>query len=107
MSAGEVKKIEEPLIFHTYPLCKYSDMKEEMKQEVMEICVTATEKYTDNHELAARNIKDSLDKRFGGPFHVVIGESYACAVTYQAKSLLYMYNAGNIAILVWRTISTF
>lgn len=22
MSAGEVKKTEEPLIFHTYPLCK-------------------------------------------------------------------------------------
>lgn len=78
-----------------------------MKQEVMEICVTATEKYTHNHEHAARSIKDALDKRFGGPFHVVIGESYACAVTYQENSLLYMYNGGNIAVLVWRTITTF
>ncbi|XP_076392509.1 dynein axonemal light chain 4-like [Megachile rotundata] len=107
MSAGEVKKVEEPLIIHTYPLCKFSDMRVEMKQEVMEICVTATEKYTHNHELAARSIKDSLDKRFGGPFHVVIGESYACAITYQEKTLMYMFNGGNIAVLVWRTISTF
>lgn len=82
-------------------------MAEEMKQEAMEICVSATEKYTDNHELASRTIKYSLDKRFGGPFHVVVGESYACSVTYQQTSLLYMYNAGNIAILVWRTVSSF
>lgn len=82
-------------------------MREDMKQEAMEMCVTATEKFTDNYELAARSIKDNMDKRFGGPFHVIIGEAYACAVTYQLKTLLYMYNAGNIAILVWRTISTF
>ncbi|XP_076755977.1 dynein axonemal light chain 4-like [Xylocopa sonorina] len=107
MSAGEVKKAEEHLIIHTYPLCKYSDMKEVMKQEAMEICVTATEKFTDNYELAARNIKENLDKRFGGPFQVVVGESYGCSITYQIKALLYMYNAGNIAILVWRTVSTF
>ncbi|KZC06491.1 PREDICTED: dynein light chain 4, axonemal-like [Dufourea novaeangliae] len=107
MSAGEVMKTEERLIFHTYPLCKHSDMPEEIKQEAIEMCVTATEKYTDNYESAARAIKDGLDKRFGGPFHVIVGESYACAVTYQAKSLLYMYNGGNIAVLVWRTVSSF
>lgn len=82
-------------------------MPEEMKQEAMEMCVTATEKFSDNYEHAARSIKDSLDKRFGGPFHVVVGESYACSVTYQEKALLYMYNSGNLAILAWRTISTF
>ncbi|XP_033337181.1 dynein axonemal light chain 4 [Megalopta genalis] len=107
MSAGEVKKTEEPLIFHTYPLCKQSDMSEEMKQEAIEMCVTATEKYTDNYKLAARAIKYGLEKRFGGPFHVVVGESYASAVTYQEKTFLYMYNGGNIAILVWRTVSNF
>lgn len=82
-------------------------MKEDMKQEAMEICVTASEKFTDNYEIAARTIKDSLDKRFGGPFQVVVGESYGCAIIYQAKSLLYMYNGGNIAILAWRTIASF
>ncbi|XP_076659511.1 dynein axonemal light chain 4-like [Halictus rubicundus] len=107
MSAGEVKKTEEPLLFHTYPLCKHSDMSEDMKQEAIEICVTATEKYTDNYEHAARAIKDSLDKRFGGPFHVVVGESFASAVTYQEKTLLYMFNGGNVAVLVWRTVSNF
>lgn len=31
-------------------------MPEEMKQEAMEMCVTATEKFSDNYEHAARSI---------------------------------------------------
>lgn len=82
-------------------------MPEEMKQEVLEICVTAVEKYQENYEHAARMIKDSLDKKFGPPFQVIVGEAYACTITYQEKSLLHMFIGGNIAVVVWRTVAGF
>ncbi|XP_046818496.1 dynein axonemal light chain 4-like [Vespa crabro] len=107
MSAGEVKKEEPQFIFHTYALCKFTDMPSEMKQEAMETCSTAAEKYADDYEQAARMIKESLDRRFGAPFQVVIGESYACAITHQENSLLYMFTGGNIAILIWRTVNQY
>lgn len=89
---------------HTYPLCKLTDMPEEMKQEAIELCVTATETYPDNYEHAAKLIKQNLDKKFGGPFQVIVGESYAFYVIHQLKTLLYMFTGGNIAILVWQTV---
>ncbi|XP_020287060.1 dynein light chain 4, axonemal-like [Pseudomyrmex gracilis] len=107
MWAGELKKEVAPLMFHTYPLCKYSDLPEEMKQEAIEICVTAVEKYSENYEQAARMIKDNLDKKFGPPFQVVVGEAYACAITHQEKSLLFMFIGGNTAVVVWRTVAGF
>ncbi|KAG7200040.1 hypothetical protein KM043_000491 [Ampulex compressa] len=107
MSAGEVKKVITALQVHTYSLCKSTDMPEEMKLEAMEACITATEKYSENYELAARMIKENFDRKFGPPFQVVVGEAYASAVTYQEKSLLYMFAAGNIAILAWRTVGGF
>ncbi|KAL6417775.1 hypothetical protein ACFW04_000022 [Cataglyphis niger] len=107
MSAGEVKKDVVAVVVHMYPLCKHSDMPEEIKQETIETCVTAVEKYSENYEHAARMIKDNLDKKFGPPFQVVVGEAYACAITYQEKSLLYMFIGGNTAVLVWRTVSDF
>ncbi|XP_015599886.1 dynein light chain 4, axonemal-like [Cephus cinctus] len=107
MAAREIIKEVPQLIMHTYPLCKHTDMPEEMKQEAMELCVTAVEKYADNYEHAARMIKDSLDKKFSPPFQVVVGEAYAFSIIYQEKSLLYMYTGGNIAALIWRTVSGF
>lgn len=82
-------------------------MPEEMKQEAIETCVTAVEKYSENYEHAARMIKDNLDKKFGSPFQVVVGEAYACAITYQEKSLLHMFIGGNTAVVVWRTVLDF
>ncbi|XP_012275111.1 dynein light chain 4, axonemal-like [Orussus abietinus] len=107
MSAGEVKKEVPPLVTHTYPLCKYNDMSEEMRQEVTELCVTAVEKYADNYELAAKTIKHAVDQKFSPPFQVIVGESFSFSMTYQEKSLLFMYTGGSIAILVWRTVTGF
>ena len=82
-------------------------MPEEMKQEALEICVTAAEKYADNYEHASRMIKQTMDKKFGSPFQVIVGEAYGFSVTNQEKTLLYMYTGGNIAVLIWRTVSAF
>lgn len=107
MSSGEIKKENPVQIFHTYPLCKLSDMPDDIKQEAMELCTTAAEKYSTNYEHAAKMIKQSLDQKFGPPFQVVVGESFGFFVTHQEKMLLYMYTSGNIAILIWRTVADY
>ncbi|XP_032638776.1 dynein axonemal light chain 4 isoform X3 [Chelonoidis abingdonii] len=48
-------------------------MPEEMRVEAMELCVTACEKYATNNESAAKMIKETMDKKFGSSWHVVIG----------------------------------
>ncbi|XP_033221968.1 dynein light chain 4, axonemal-like [Belonocnema kinseyi] len=99
----EIKKDDVMKILHTYPLCRKCDMTDEMKQEVMELCVTAAEKYTDNYESVSRMIKETMDKRFGASWHTVVGEGYGFEITYQLKHLMYMYCAGNLAICIWKS----
>ena len=49
------------------------------RSEILEICVNACEKHSLNNENAAKMVKESLDKRFGPSWHVVVGEKiYLC-----------------------------
>ncbi|VVC96628.1 dynein axonemal light chain 4 [Leptidea sinapis] len=89
-------------VIHTYPLIRHSDMPEEMRTEAMELSVTACEKFSQNNELAARLVKESLDKKFGPAFHVVIGESYGFEITYESSTICYMYFGGNQAVCIWK-----
>lgn len=79
-------------------------MQDDMKHEAMEVTVTAVEKYSDNYETAARMVKDLMDKKFGAPFNVVIGEAYSFSVTFQEKSFLLLFTNGNVGALIWRTV---
>lgn len=47
-------------------------------------------------------LKESLDKKFGGHWNVVIGESFGNSIGYHQKGLLYMFFGGNLIILVWK-----
>jgi dynein light chain 4 len=87
---------------HNFPLIKYSDMNEELRMEAMELCVTACEKHAANNELAAKMIKETMDKKFGGPWHAIVGEGYSFEITYNLKNLLYMFFGGSMAICVWK-----
>ena len=58
-------------VIYTYPMVKQTDMPDDMKAEVMEMCVNACEKHTTNNENAAKMIKELLDKKFGTSWHVV------------------------------------
>ncbi|XP_066988614.1 dynein axonemal light chain 4 [Macrobrachium rosenbergii] len=89
-------------IVHTYPLLRHTDMSEEMKAETMELIVTACEKHQTNNESAARVIKETMDKRYGATWHCVVGEAFGFEVSYEVRNLLYMFNAGNLAIAVWK-----
>ncbi|XP_065183447.1 dynein axonemal light chain 4-like [Sycon ciliatum] len=85
-----------------FPLLRHSDMNEEMRTEVMELCVTAAEKHAANMEYMARMIKETVDKKFGPAWHVVVGEGYSFEVTHEEKNILYMYFGGQVGMLVWK-----
>ncbi|CAH0554455.1 unnamed protein product [Brassicogethes aeneus] len=93
---------EEKKMVYTYPLCRHSDMPEETKLEVMEYVVTACEKFTGNNEAAAKMIKEEMDKKYGPPFHVVVGEGFGFELSYELNNLLYMFFGGNLAICIWK-----
>ena len=54
--AAEVKEDQESgkRVIYTYPMVKQTDMSDDMKAEVMEMCVNACEKHTTNNENAAK-----------------------------------------------------
>ncbi|KAL7833955.1 hypothetical protein AOLI_G00289150 [Acnodon oligacanthus] len=87
---------------HSFPLIRHTDMPEEMRVETMELCVTACEKFATNNESAAKMIKESMDKKFGSSWHVVIGEGFGFEITHEVKNLLYMFFGGSLAVCVWK-----
>ncbi|KAF4097793.1 hypothetical protein G5714_021801 [Onychostoma macrolepis] len=87
---------------HSFPLIRHTDMSEEMRVETMELCVTACEKFATNNESAAKMIKESMDKKFGSSWHVVIGEGFGFEITHEVKNLLYMFFGGGLAVCVWK-----
>lgn len=99
--ATEKQEGEQKAALPGYALVKYSDMLPEMKTETLEIVIVACEKYVDNNELAARSIKEAMDKKFKGRWHVVVGEGFGFEITYELHKLLYLYFGGNLAILIW------
>jgi dynein light chain 4 len=54
-------------------------------------------------ELATKSIKESLDKRYGPAWHVVIGEGYAYDISVQSGAYLLMFYNGNLGCLVFKT----
>ena len=63
----------------------------------------AVEKFADNLEKAAQAVKDQMDKKFGAPWNVVIGEYFAFEITYEVKNLLYLFIGGTKGVLLWKS----
>ena len=99
--AQEDDNMSKRMLF-TYPMIRYSDMSEDMRAETLEVCVNACEKHSLSNENAAKMIKETLDKRFGGSWHVIVGEGYGFDISYELKALMYMFFAGNLAVLAWK-----
>ena len=87
----------------SYPLIKHTDMESEMRAEATEICTSAVEKFPANMEKSSQYIKDAMDKKFGAPWNVVLGEYFSFEVTSEVKHLLYMFCGGTNAVLVWKS----
>ena len=86
-----------------YALIKHTDMESEMRAEATEICTSAVEKFPANMEKSSQYIKDAMDKKFGAPWNVVLGEYFSFEVTSEVKHLLYMFCGGTNAVLVWKS----
>lgn len=89
---------------YNYPLEKLSDMGDEMKAECKDTVVNALEKFPDSYEAAARFVKEQLDRKFGSPWHCVIGEGFGFEITYELKHLMYLYHKGYIAIVIYKAL---
>lgn len=129
------------IAFLQYTLVKFTDMHVEMKEEAMDICITAVEKYPNDAEkctqvgggwdraageysvpgrlrgdegggakathsrsspakigsarsnrpcmacsLPMQMIKDQMDKKFGAPWHVVVGKGFSYEITYEVRA---------------------
>ncbi|XP_055837177.1 dynein axonemal light chain 4 [Episyrphus balteatus] len=99
---GKPEEAGEKKIVHVYPLVKHTDMVEEMRNETIELTITACEKYASNYETAAKVIKETMDKKFGTYWHVVVGEGFGFEVSFETKNILYLFFGGNLAIVVWK-----
>uniref|UniRef100_A0A182FGR8 Uncharacterized protein n=1 Tax=Anopheles albimanus TaxID=7167 RepID=A0A182FGR8_ANOAL len=53
-------------------------------------------------KVAAKTIKELMDKKFGTFWHVVVGEGFGYEVSYETKNLLYLFFGGNLAIVLWK-----
>lgn len=52
--------------------------------------------------MAARTIKELMDKKFGIYWHVIVGEGFGFEVAYETKNIMYMFFAGNLAVVIWK-----
>jgi len=100
------------------PLIKETDMNQEMQVDVIDAISSGLENnqiinvnidknanpaiQVYNYEVAAKCIKDSLDKKFGPSWHCILGEGYAVDVTMQKKSLMFLFY-GNCAVLIFKS----
>ena len=53
-------------------------------------------------QFACKFVKDSMDRQFGPCWHCVMGEGFSFEITRQAKTTLYMYYGGKIAVLLFK-----
>ena len=58
--------------------------------------------YSTSIQFACKFVKDSMDRQFGPCWHCVMGEGFSFEITRQAKTTLYMYYAGKIAVLLFK-----
>eukprot|EP00694_Reclinomonas_americana_P005088 EC793713.1.p2 GENE.EC793713.1~~EC793713.1.p2 ORF type:complete len:106 (+),score=29.24 EC793713.1:55-372(+) len=102
--AEEVDANEALLKSMNTPLVAESDMPEDMRIDAVEIVTTAIDKFSsaNDFEGASKYIKDSLDKKLGGPWHVILGEHFSFEITYEVNTLLFVFWGGNLAVLVFK-----
>lgn len=88
------------------PIAKSHDLSGEMLTELSDSIINGIEAYAtfpNMPELASKNIKETLDKRYGPAWHVVIGEGYAYDISVQSGAYLLMYYNGTLGCLVFKT----
>jgi dynein light chain 4 len=87
-------------------IVRETDMDDTIRQEAKDFVISGIEKASGqfgiNIEHACKYVKDMMDRQFGPSWHCVMGEGFSFEVTRQAKTTLYMYYAGKIAVLLFK-----
>jgi len=76
-------------------------MSSDLQSECVDIIVSALDKRA-SIDVAARSIKESLDRKFGSSWRCIVGDSFGFAVTHQEAHALHMYYQGQLAVLVFK-----
>ena len=100
---NELTRLSKRVVF-SYPLIVRSEMSDDLKEEIVDICVNACERNMKNNENAAKMIKKILDHKYEPQWNVVVGEAFGFEVTHNVDSLLYLYFGGHIAICLWKCL---
>jgi dynein light chain 4 len=66
-------------------------MPEEERVEASELAVTAIEKFPADFESASRMLKEGMDRKFGGNYHVIIGSGFGFTATHEIGHKLYLF----------------
>jgi len=53
-------------------------------------------------QAAAKQIKETLDKKCGNSWHCVVGETFALEVSYETKNIIYMFLNSNLGVCAWK-----
>lgn len=57
---------------------------------------------TPSQQLAAKQVKETMDKKFAPNWCCVIGEGFGADIVYEKQTLLYMFYAGNLAVMLFK-----
>mmetsp|Transcript_16691 Transcript_16691/g.56087 ORF Transcript_16691/g.56087 Transcript_16691/m.56087 type:complete len:124 (-) Transcript_16691:249-620(-) len=85
-----------------YALIKNCDMSEEMRQDCIELVITAIEKFQTNYESACRLVKETMDKKYGEYWCVIIGGGFGFEVTHEVKHVIWLFFGGQLSVLVFK-----
>jgi dynein light chain 4 len=78
------------------------DMADELCTESVDIVVSALDKHGNAHDGASKQIKETMDKKFGPSWHAIVGEGFAFDVTHQLGHMAYIYYLGTRAVLLFK-----
>ena len=74
----------------------FSDMVLEQENDVKDTIVMCVDKVlaSRDYEAACAAIKIALDKKFGGPWHVCVGEGFGASIVHQSRNLIQLCHGG-------------
>lgn len=102
-ASGNVRYVlDEKRVNFTYNLLQYANMPEDQINDAMDVTTTAIEKFGMDYGIAAKEVKEHMDKKYQPSWNVVIGESYGFKIQYEMKYMLYFYSAGITACLIYK-----
>ena len=61
--------------------------------------------FTFKSNLRGWRLQESLDRRFGTTWHVVVGEGFGFDISYEISRIFYMFFAGNLGVCAWKCSS--